>query len=75
MTKAIAKPKSDRGAGKAGRPKASIEPDHVEALAKAGCTVEEMAAFLKVNKKTLERRFTKTIDLRRLQPRTMNFPS
>lgn len=50
----------------AGRPKAKIDPDHVVALAKAGCTVDEMAAFLKVNKKTLERRFGKVIDEGRL---------
>lgn len=51
---------------KQGRPKADISEEHVVALAKAGCTVEEMAAFLKVNKKTLERRFGKAIEDGRL---------
>jgi hypothetical protein len=36
---------------------AKIDPEHVKALAGAGCTVEEIADFLSVNKKTLERRF------------------
>jgi len=49
-----------------GRPKAKIDPEHVRALAGAGCTVEEMAEFLGVNKKTLERRFLKVIDKGRL---------
>jgi predicted metal-dependent hydrolase len=64
---------SKRGPGK---PKAKIDPEHVKALASAGCTVEEIADFLGVNKKTLERRFlpimekgrnTRNVSLRRKQ--------
>ena len=59
-----------------GKPKAKIDPEHVKALASAGCTVEEIADFLSVNKKTLERRFlgvmekgrnTRNVSLRRKQ--------
>jgi predicted metal-dependent hydrolase len=59
-----------------GKPKAKIDPEHVKALASAGCTVEEIADFLGVNKKTLERRFrgvmekgrnTRNVSLRRKQ--------
>ena len=45
-----------------GKPKAKIDPEHVKALASAGCTVEEIADFLGVNKKTLERRFLKIME-------------
>lgn len=52
--------------GKPGNPKADINPEHVKALAGAGCTVEEIAEFLHVNKKTLERRFVKVMEAGRL---------
>jgi len=50
-----------------GRPKAEIDPEMVIALARVGCTVEEMAETLGVNKKTLERRFDKIIESGRLK--------
>jgi hypothetical protein len=50
-----------------GRPKAKIDPEHVKALAGAGCTVEEIAEFLSVNKKTLERRFLIVMESGRLR--------
>jgi predicted transcriptional regulator len=49
-----------------GRPKADIDPDVVKALAGVGCTVEEIADHFEVNKKTIERRFSKLIDKGRL---------
>ena len=58
MTKQLTNGKQDGP----GRPKAKIEPEHVKALASAGCTVEEIADFLNVNKKTLERRFLKIME-------------
>jgi AraC-like DNA-binding protein len=67
MTKALAKPKPKNEPGKAGRPKAPLDTEHIKALAGAGCTVEEMAEFLGVNKKTLERRFSAVIDSGRLR--------
>src|ERR1017187_8036608 len=50
-----------------GHPKEKIDPEHIKALAGAGCTVEEIAEFLGVNKKTLERRFLKAMDSGRLR--------
>ena len=69
MTKALTKLKSKPAdePSHSGRPKAPLDPEHVKALAGAGCTVEEMAEFLGVNKKTLERRFSAVIDSGRLR--------
>jgi hypothetical protein len=50
-----------------GRPKAKLDPEHIKALAGAGCTVDEIAEFLGVNKKTLERRFLKIMEAGRLR--------
>lgn len=50
-----------------GRPKADLNEEHIKALAGAGCPVEEIAEFLGVNKKTLERRFLKIMQSGRLR--------
>lgn len=43
--------------GKPGRPKADVDPDLVEGLAKLGCTVKEIATLVGCSKDVLERRF------------------
>jgi hypothetical protein len=43
----------------AGRPEADIDLDQLEKLAGLGCTVDEMAAFFDVHRRTLERRCQK----------------
>jgi predicted transcriptional regulator len=50
-----------------GRPKAQINVEVVKALAAIGCPVEEIADEVGVNKKTLERRFSKDIEKGRLK--------
>jgi hypothetical protein len=40
-----------------GRPQKVIDPKEVETLAAINCTVEEIAAFFDVDKRTIERRF------------------
>jgi len=44
-----------------GRPKADIKPDQVAALARIGCTQEEIAAVLKCTPRTLRNRFKEEI--------------
>ena len=44
-----------------GRPKAYIKPDQVAALARIGCTQEEIAAVLKCTPRTLRNRFKEEI--------------
>ena len=43
------------------RPKKAISASQVESLAKIGCTVSEIAAVMKCDKRTLERRFAAVI--------------
>lgn len=44
-----------------GRPKADIKPEQVAALARIGCTQEEIAAVLKCTPRTLRNRFKEEI--------------
>lgn len=44
------------------RPKKDIDPDQVETLAGINCTVAEIAAVVKCDKRTLERRFAANIE-------------
>jgi len=44
-----------------GRPKSDIKPEQVAALARIGCTQEEIAAVLKCTPRTLRNRFKEEI--------------
>ena len=56
--KSVPRPKAPK---KTGRPPVEIPEETVRILAKVGCTTTEIAAELKVDRRTLQRRFAATI--------------